>query len=152
MTLRPTILAGLLFSQFALAANANEEIREIKPATTLTCTVDAVANGEILQDASFTGSMLLQEDGQFIHTNLLGDDPQYEVLVQYYRSEMEDDGSIHERIEVAISDLKKDIQEDYISSKVKSLMFVSALPGTYTDSQGNKKLFDTVIVECHPSN
>lgn len=146
MNLRPTILAGLLFSQFAFS-NTNE-VGEIKPAKTLTCTVDAVSNDEILPDISFTGRMLLEEDGQSIQTNL----SQYEVLIQYYRSEMEDDGSIHERIELAISDTHNDVQEDYLSSKVKSLMYVSALPGTHTDHQGNKKPFDTIIIECHPSN
>lgn len=138
MTSRLMILAGLIVSQFSYAG-------------TLNCMVEAAYKGQIIPESSLTGSMALKEDGESIRVNLYGNDPQYEVMVQYYRSETEDDGSVHERIEIAIADLKKDIQEDYISSKVKSLMFVTALDGTYVDNSGGQKPFDTLMIECHPS-
>lgn len=154
MTLRPLILTGLFISQFSFAnpASTARGANEGTSLKNLNCIVEAAYQGEILPETSLNGSMILKEDGESIRINLFGNDPQFEVLVQYYRSEMEDDGSIHERIEIAIADLKKDIQEDYISSKVKSLMFVTSLSGSYYDNSGAQKTFDTVMVECHPSN
>lgn len=144
------VVFGLFLSSTALANPAQPSSAEAM-SRTLTCQIEAGYEGQIIEDSRVIASMTLNEDGQEIRAGIFGTDPQYEVLIQYYLSEMEDDKAPHERIEVAINDTKKGVQEDYISSKLKSMMYISALEGSY-DRQGRQQKFDTITIECHPSN
>ncbi len=152
MSLRLLAFGLILSSQFAFAnpgAKARLDAGKITPPRSLDCVIEAGFEGKALTETRLQASMELNEENS-MRAVLFGNDHQYEVLVQYYRSEIEDDGTVHERIEVAINDIKNEIQEDYISSKVKSLLYVTSLSGSYYDNTGMKMPFDALTIECHP--
>lgn len=154
MVSRLSLLGALYLSPLALAnpgilAAPSGDL--ISPRV-LSCMVDIAANGSPVTEASQTQTMELKKDGQSMTFKLFGDQAEYEILVQYYRSEIEEgQQSVHERIEIAVNDLKKNIQEDYVSSKVKSILFMSELSGTYVDSKKTPVAYDALSIECHPS-
>lgn len=146
------LTAGLFFLSTCAWANPANLARSFeKPLPKkFECIVDAYNMGQVIPDATLRQMMVLQEDGDSMTFNLYGQKPNFEVFVQYYKSEIEDDHLALERVQIAINDLKKDTQEDYISSSLKKMMYMVELDGVYTDLNGANIPFQTVSVECSP--
>jgi hypothetical protein len=118
--------------------------------TAYTCEMEVGLQGQVLEETTMSATLLLEKDGDSMTMRLPQSDATFEVLVQYYRSDKEDDGTANERIQIGINNLQTNEQEDYISSKIKPLLHVTELAGSFKNAQDRVQKFDSITVQCYP--
>lgn len=136
-----------------MAEATSKELMSKRTGELVTCATDLAKDGEIIQVANQNGQKIFSQDGDQITFSISDADPKLEVLIKYYRSDIEDDGLPEKRIEVLINNVSKQTQEDYLSSKLKSFLYITETDGVYNYKQENSNdsyqfEFDAINVEC----
>lgn len=137
-------------------ATAASQARELStmaeaPAVSYTCEMEVGREGQVLQETTMSATLLLDQDGDAMTMKLAQTDATFEVLVQFYKSVIEDNGIANQRVQIAVNNLKTGEQEDYISTKIKPLLYVTELNGTFKDQNNNVQNFDSLTLQCAPN-